>query len=147
MTPDTTRPPTLQTIAECQLQAAGFDWDAIRVPRRIGLRALRILGPRSGAVIEDPREPALYWFLRPGEAAGWEVDETRPLGVTQHLVVPPVHRMQGPGPHWRICPVAGRLITDRDMLRAAVEDAVNTLLGPGHQPAGGRTLPRGGEGS
>ncbi|WP_211231107.1 hypothetical protein [Streptomyces sulphureus] len=145
MTPDTTRPPALQTIAECQLQAAGFDWDAIRVPRHIGLRALRILGPCNGAVIEDPREPALYWFLRPGETAGWEVTETRPLGVTQHLVVPPAHRVQGPGPHWHIRPVDGRLITDRDMLRAAVEYAVTTLLGHERQHVGSRSQSEGEE--
>lgn len=130
MTSETTRPPALHTIAECQLQAAGFDWDAVRVPRQIGMRALRILGPRSGAVIEDPREPAMYWFLRPGEAAGWQVPQTRPLGMTQHLVVPPLHRVEGPGPYWHLCPVGDRLVTGRALLNAAVEDAVALLLGP-----------------
>ncbi|WP_405804516.1 hypothetical protein OG729_04840 [Streptomyces sp. NBC_00210] len=124
------RPPTMQTAAGYELQAAGYRWDAVRVPRSVGLRALEILGTRSGAVIEDPHEPALYWFVQTGAAAAWDLPDTRPLGMTQHVVVPPPHRVQGPGPHWRICPVDGQLITDVQALRAAVEDAAAPLRAP-----------------
>ena len=127
---ETSRPFALPTIADCRLQAAGFDWDAVRVPRGIGIRALEILGSRSGAVIEDPGEPALYWFVRTGSAATWDVPETRSLGLTQHLVVPPPHRVRGPGPHWWICPADSRLITDVQALRAAIADAVAPLRTP-----------------
>ncbi|MBL1102089.1 hypothetical protein [Streptomyces coffeae] len=120
---ETYRPPALPTVGGCELQAAGVDWDAIRVPRRIGVRALAVLGPRSGAVIEDPCEPVFYWFVREGATTGWDVPETRLLGVRQHLVVPPQHRVEGPGPHWRIRPVDGRLITDVRALRTAIEVA------------------------
>lgn len=121
---ETSRPSALPTIGGCQLQAAGIDWDAIRVPRNIGTHALVILGNRSGAVIEDPGEPAVYWFVRKGSTTGWSIPETRPLSMTQHLVVPPPHRVAGPGPHWRICPTDDGLITDVRELRAAIEAAV-----------------------
>jgi hypothetical protein len=121
---DKSRASALPTVADCRLLAVGLDWDAIRVPLNIGIDALRILGPCSGAVIEDPSESALYWFVPKGSAAGWDVPETRPLGMTQHLVVPPPHRVKRPGPHWRICLTDGRLITDVQALRAAVEDVV-----------------------
>ncbi|MBP2056150.1 hypothetical protein J2Z21_009167 [Streptomyces griseochromogenes] len=32
---------------------SGYDWDAIRVPRSVGLAAMAILGTRCGAVTED----------------------------------------------------------------------------------------------
>ncbi|MFI2184247.1 hypothetical protein [Streptomyces sioyaensis] len=127
---ETYRPSALPTIGGCELQAAGVDWDAVRAPRSIGTRALAILGNRSGAVIEDPCEPAVYWFVREGSTTGWDVPETRPLGVTQHLVVPPPHRVEGPGPHWRIVPTDGRLITDVRALRTAIEAAVAPFRGP-----------------
>jgi hypothetical protein len=120
------RPAALPTVEGCRLHAAGFDWDAIRVPRGIGVHVLAILGSRSGAVIEDPREPALYWFVGKGSTAGWDVPDTRPLGVTQHLVVPPLHRVEGPGPHWRICPSDSGLITDMQALR----NAIQAVIGP-----------------
>ncbi|MCX4588136.1 hypothetical protein [Streptomyces sp. NBC_01481] len=127
---ETYRPSALPTIGGCELQAAGVDWDAVRAPRSIGIRALAILGNHSGAVIEDPCEPAVYWFVREGSTTGWEVPETRPLGVTQYLVVPPAHRVKGPGPHWRISPTDGRLITDVRALRTAIEAAVAPFRGP-----------------
>ncbi|MEU9121006.1 hypothetical protein AB0C96_14290 [Streptomyces sp. NPDC048506] len=124
----TARPPAQLGALDCVLLAAGVEWDAIRVPRGVGLCCLDILGSRSAAVVEDPRESALYWFVAEGASAGWEVALTRPLGLTQYLVVPPLHRVHGPGLHWRIRPVEGRLITDVRALRAAVEEA----LGPPH---------------
>ncbi|MCQ4045290.1 hypothetical protein ACFOSC_30860 [Streptantibioticus rubrisoli] len=114
---------TLPTVADCRLMAAGVDWDAVRVPRTIGMVVLTILGTRSGAVIEDPCGSALYWFISKGAATAWDVPGTRPLGVTHHLVVPSAHRVRKPGPHWVIRPTDGQLTTDVRDLRSAVEDA------------------------
>ncbi|WP_329115477.1 hypothetical protein [Streptomyces sp. NBC_01465] len=114
-----------QYSGRCGLLPAGADWDAIRVPRTIGLTTLEILGSRSGAVVDDAREPALYWFVAPGTAAGWEVEQTHPLGVGDYLAVPPPRRVKGPGPCWRISPGDRSWFTDADDLRAAVEDALN----------------------
>lgn len=124
------RASALPTAADCRLEAAGFAWDAIRVPREIGTKALKILGNRSGAVIEDSSELVLYWFVTKGSAAGWDVPQTRPLGTGQYLVVPPPHRVGGPGPHWQIRPTDGRLITEVGALRTAVETAIAPLRAP-----------------
>lgn len=53
-----------------------------------------------------------------GDVAGTGV-----LGHGEHVVVPPLRRTRGPGPHWRVCPGDGGWLTDRSVLRAAFEDA------------------------
>ncbi|TXL91567.1 hypothetical protein [Streptomyces sp. IB2014 016-6] len=100
------------------------DWDAIRVPRFLGLTALDILGSRCGAVVDDPTEMALYWLIPAGSGTGWDVGTTRL--DTERLTIPPRRRTRGPGPHWRMCPGEDRWLTDANALRAALEDA----LGP-----------------
>ncbi|MFC8898203.1 hypothetical protein [Streptomyces cinereoruber] len=112
--------PALQLGAATAAQPAGQAWDAVRVPRGIGLLALEALGARSGAVIEDDR--ALYWLVPPGSAAGWDITNTTVLGTGAKVLVPPARRTAGPGPFWRVCPGEAWL-TDTDALRAAVEDA------------------------
>lgn len=123
-------PPTLRTAAGYELQAAGYQWDAIRAPRSIGARALEFLGSRSGAVIEDPHEPALYWFIAVGKAAAWDLPDTKPLSLTQYLVVPAPHRTQAPGPHWRIPCGERALRTEVDVLRAALVAAARLIRSP-----------------
>ncbi|MFG2589038.1 hypothetical protein [Streptomyces sp. NPDC048438] len=109
------------------MEAAGGDWDAVRVPRSVGLDALAILGRRSGAVLED--RAALFFFIPRGTAADWDVDGTRILGEDDHVVVPPDRRTLGPGPHWRICPGPDSWTTDAAALQAALEDAVSPRTG------------------
>ncbi|MFF3123387.1 hypothetical protein ACFVRD_13670 [Streptomyces sp. NPDC057908] len=116
-------PPSIRTIRNCRLEKAGQAWDAVRVPRSVGLDALAILGGRSGAVLEDPLSAALYWFIPPGNAVTWDVAGTRVLDEDAHLVIPPVRRTQGPGPHWRVCPAAEVWTTEAAALQAALEDA------------------------
>ncbi|MFJ8883591.1 hypothetical protein ACIRJR_09275 [Streptomyces sp. NPDC102402] len=99
------------------------------MPRSAGLDALGILGRRSGAVLEDPLNAALYFFIPRGAAVDWDVDGTRVLGEDDHLVVPPDRRTQGPGPHWRICPAPDAWTTDPAALQAALQDAVSTRVG------------------
>lgn len=118
--------PSTRTISSCHIEEAGRDWDAVRVPRSIGLDALSILGGRSGPVLEDPSAAALYWFIPQGSSVGWDVPNTRTLEQDAHLVIPPARRTRGPGPHWRICPAEEAWVTDAAALRAALLDA----LGP-----------------
>lgn len=121
---------SMDTVGGHRLRAAGVEWDAVRVPRCLGVRVLDLLGSRSGAVAEDPYEPALYWFVPAGTAPVWHLPGTRALGLTQHLVVPAPHRLSGPGPHWRIAPVGTALLTDTDVLRDSIEAATAPLWAP-----------------
>lgn len=134
------RTPGVTTIDDCALVAAGEDWDAIRVSDAVGNRTLAILGPRSGAVIEDPRGRVFYWFVPVGTAAAWSVSGTRALGHHCHVSVPPARKVAGYGPRWRITPGDGRLITGSAPLQAAIEDALDQEARhtPAPAPAGGR---------
>lgn len=116
--------PGVTTIDDCALLPAGKDWDAIRVAEATALRAMEILGSRSGAVIEDPRSRAFYWFVAVGTAATWNLPGTKGLGEHRHVGVPPHGKVTGPGLRWRVTPGDGRLITDSGPLRAAIEDAL-----------------------
>lgn len=113
----------LPTLADCAIIQAGYAWDAIRVPRSLGLKAIEGLSSRTGAVIEDPSEAAVYWLIPPGASAGWDVVGTRTLGRTHYLVVPPARRTRGPGPFWRVCPGVRKWHTDVGALREALLDA------------------------
>lgn len=121
---------SVRTIRDCRIEGTGGNWDAIRVPRSVGLDALAILGRRSGAVLEDPLTAALYFFVPSRAVAEWDVAGTRVLGDGDHVVIPPLRRTQGPGPHWRICPGDDGWATDRAALRAALEDATTPAAGP-----------------
>ncbi|KUM79272.1 hypothetical protein [Streptomyces curacoi] len=121
----------LQSAAGWTLYDAGHDWDAIRVPRSVGLAAMAILGTRCGAVVEESVS-AVYFFTLVGTASGWEVENTRALGTGSAVTIPPSRRTQGPGPHWRMCPGDGSWHTDPDALRAAIEDAFGPRAGSEH---------------
>ncbi|WP_086824843.1 hypothetical protein [Streptomyces sp. NRRL B-24572] len=123
----------------CEPRIVGAEWDAVGIPRSVGLLALDILGARSGAVIEDGT--ALYWLLPAGSAEGWGTANTRALSAGATLAVPPARRTVGPGPHWRICPGDDRLLTPAAALRAAVEDASGQTGGqPAPNFSGGRAV-------
>lgn len=121
----------LPSAAGVILRDAGDDWDAIRVPRSVGLAAMAILGTRAGAVVEDPLAAAgvVYFFTPVGTAASWDVENTRALGSGSTLTIPPRRRTEGPGPHWRICPGDDGWITDPDALAAAIADAFGPRIG------------------
>ncbi|MEU2062918.1 hypothetical protein [Streptomyces sp. NPDC013455] len=107
------------------------EWDAVRVPRQLGLAAMSILGARAGAVIEDPAQTAVYFFLPVGAAATWDVKNTCPLYGGETVPLPPARRMDGPGPHWRICPGDDGWLTNPDALAAAIADAFGPRVGEG----------------
>ncbi|MFF7142213.1 hypothetical protein ACFZB5_13325 [Streptomyces nodosus] len=112
----------LLTAAGCTLHDAGHGWDAIRVPRRLGLAAAAILGSRCGAVLAHSHTDTVYFFVRRGTAAGWDVSGTKAIGEGGILTIPPARCTGGPGPHWRVCPGDGDWITDAHALQAALED-------------------------
>lgn len=112
----------LPTAAGCTLHEAGKDWDAVRVPRQLGLAAMVLLGARCGAVLEYPHKAAVYFFVRRGTAADWAFDGTHAVGEGSTLTIPPGRYTTGPGPHWRVCPGDGDWLTDAGALRAALED-------------------------
>lgn len=121
----------LPSAAGATLHDAGHDWDAIRVPRSVGLAAMAILGTRCGAVLEDPVTSAgvVYYFVPAGTARTWDVQNTRALGAGSTVTIPPARRTDGPGPHWRICPGEDGWLTDPEALAAAIGDAFGPRIG------------------
>jgi hypothetical protein len=119
----------LSTTLACTLQTAGEDWDAIRTPKSLGLAAMAILGSRCGAVVEDSSGAVVYFFTPCGTASRWSVDHAQAVEEGDTVPVPPARRTQGPGPHWRMCPGEGRMLTDPDALKAALEDAFGPRVG------------------
>ncbi|MDX3162458.1 hypothetical protein PV516_01405 [Streptomyces scabiei] len=117
----------LSTRSVCTMQRAGQDWDAIRTQKTLGLAAMAILGSRCGAVVEEG--PVVFFFTPRGTAAGWSVDHTEPVREGGAVAIPPARRTQGPGPHWRMCPGEGRMLTDPQALKAALEDAFGPRVG------------------
>lgn len=122
---------SITTAGDCLLEPAGYTWDAIRAPLPVGIRALRILGHRSGAALADPVAGYMYWFVAPGTAASWALVDTTALGRGATVVVPQERRTQPPGPHWRICPGDGGLHTQPSALLAALQDALDAHNAPG----------------
>lgn len=125
-------PSTLPAGGGCELYEAGHGWDAVRVQRSVGLAARDILGTRCGALLEDPVEAAIYWFITPGASTNWDILNTATLGRGITVTVPPPRRTQGPGPFWRICPGDSDWLTDADALHAALEDVLAPRLGAEH---------------
>jgi hypothetical protein len=119
---------SMRTSSACTLEEAGVTWDAIRVPMTAGLVAMGILGSRCGAVVEAP-SGCLYFFTPRGTASGWSVETTRAIGAGGVVTIPPARRMAGPGPHWRICPIDGGMLTNPDALKAAIDEALSTRAG------------------
>jgi hypothetical protein len=112
-----------------EARSAKDDWDAVRVPRQLGLAAMSILGTRAGAVVEDPMQAVVYFFVPVGTAAGWAAENTYPLPGGETVPLPPARRTDGPGPHWRVRPGEDRWITDPAALHAALEDAFGPRIG------------------
>ncbi|MFL4904675.1 hypothetical protein ACJ6WF_16175 [Streptomyces sp. MMS24-I2-30] len=116
----------LQSTARYTLLDAGRDWDTIRVPRSAGLAAMAILGTRCGAVVEDPLNAVVYYFVPAGSAAAWDVGNTTALSTGSAVTIPPTRRTEGPGPHWRMCPGEDNWLTEPHALQAALEDCFSS---------------------
>ncbi|MFJ1580434.1 hypothetical protein [Streptomyces sp. NPDC088182] len=112
-------------------------WNAVTVPSEWAGLVLGILGPRSGAVLEDAFARETVWFIPPGGAADWP--ETRDLGLR---VLHTGHGIALAGPDgfrndmtWLRSPLMPSPLTACDDLRAAIEHTVGPLdqaaaLGP-----------------
>ncbi|MFG2943498.1 hypothetical protein [Streptomyces sp. NPDC048282] len=87
------------TAAGLWLAPAGVEWDAVKVERHLGVRAIELIA-EPGAVAVDPArpEPVLYFFVPAGSAAAWDVPQTNALGSNSYVVLPPSHRESPPGP-------------------------------------------------
>jgi hypothetical protein len=119
----------LPTQSACTTQRAGQAWDAIRTQKSVGLAAMAILGARCGAVVEDASGMTVVFFTPRGTAASWTVEHSEAVHEGDTVPIPPARRTQGPGPYWRMCPGEGRMLTDPEALRAAIEDAFGLRVG------------------
>ncbi|MEU6351096.1 hypothetical protein ABZ896_17450 [Streptomyces sp. NPDC047072] len=108
------------TAAGMRLAPAGVEWDAVKVGRHLGVRAIEQIA-EVGAVAVDPfrREPVLYFLVPKGSAAQWDVPETAALGTDAYVVLPPAHRDAPPGPYWLVPEQHG--LTPAVVLRQALE--------------------------
>ncbi|WP_175439147.1 hypothetical protein [Streptomyces vilmorinianum] len=137
----TARAASVLTASGCELLEAGAAWDAVRVPRELGLVALEILGSRSGSVVEDPAEAALYWFVQAGSTDVWDIEHARVLSVGHTVAVPPARRTSGPGPRWLVCPGEESFLTDTGALQAALADSHRLAENLHETPATADTVP------
>ncbi|MEU4656755.1 hypothetical protein AB0G32_22915 [Streptomyces sp. NPDC023723] len=121
-------PTSLPSAKTCTVVRVGQHWDAIRVPRSVGLSAMVALGSRSGAVLDDAAG-AVHFFVPLGTADVWTDETSRALVTGLPLTVPPPLRIAGPGAHWRLRPGDRGMLTDPDALAAALADAFGPPLG------------------
>ncbi|MET7934517.1 hypothetical protein [Streptomyces sp. NPDC005322] len=103
-------------------------------PVAIGDRALTMLGPASGAVIQDDSYSKLYWLIPIDTARSWCMRQVRVLtelaDETTLLGVPPVDWITGHRTYWRIPLGPDRYLTDTDRLAKALLQAIDETLGP-----------------
>ncbi|MFF5205041.1 hypothetical protein [Streptosporangium sp. NPDC000396] len=99
-------------------ESTGLEWDAIRVPRYIGLAALTRLPTIDFPVIVDPVERTVYFLVPVGEADDWEMPDARILIVTRHLLIPPIQQDMPPGRYWLAMP---QRIAKPKLLRRSLE--------------------------
>lgn len=108
---------------EVRLLPAGRWWDAVRVTRPLAEQALAVLGPDTGAVIEDDSGALLYWLIKPGAADEWpRLPQVEVLGRATYVGVPPV-AVTSSRARWRVPLAHDCYLTDPALLRAALEAA------------------------
>lgn len=106
---------------------AGVKWDAVRVPRFMGLAVLDRMQSSPGSVIVDPQERALYFFVPKGATSSWDLAEVRLLRGGQFLVVPPSDRFLPPGPYWLVEPGHWLSLASPEELHSTLGRAVNDM--------------------
>ncbi|WP_285574054.1 hypothetical protein [Streptomyces sp. RTGN2] len=114
--------------AGTRIVAAGKAWDAVRVGRFLGLKALERLGSAAGPVLVDPAARSMYFLVPAGSTHDWDVHQSQALGETNHVVIPPATRQSPPGPYW--------LVDSRRPLTttAALREALQAATGPRSNP-------------
>lgn len=104
-------------------------WTAVSVPSVWGGHVLDVLGDRSGPVMEDPALRLLTWPLPSGGGATWP--DASAAAITRHgpgefLLIPGLNGYRD-GTRWLRPPAPGRLFTDPDLLRMAIEFVAGPL--------------------
>ncbi|WHX19844.1 hypothetical protein QFW82_23735 [Streptomyces malaysiensis subsp. malaysiensis] len=116
-------PPNAQDV---EVLPVGKWWDAVRAAPTIGERALKTLGDKTGAVIQDKQGP-LYWLVKVGTATSWHLRQVRVLteltDESTYLGVPPASWTTGPKTHWRVPLSADHYLTDARHLWEALAEA------------------------
>lgn len=117
--------------APCRTPARGHGWEAVRVSRFYGLKALERL-VRPGAVAVDPAPPGLVFFVEPGPTNGWPLSSEL-VRVIPDFTVPPTNRQTPPGAYWLVPPKRGGVgLTDHgalEVLTKALDVAVGDQAG------------------
>lgn len=105
-----------------RITSVGRDWDAVRLPRYLGLLAVGRLGDAVGSVVVDPGARRLYVLVPVGAAARWALPGTRALGQGSFLALPGQGRTAPPGPYWLTCCPSGRDLVDPQVLLSVLSD-------------------------
>jgi hypothetical protein len=110
------------TATEIALLPVGTEWDAVQVDVGRAQRAVEAAG-LDGPVIHDPAG-AVYYFLVPkGTSSNWQLDGSDCLGDACWLAIPAPARVAPPGLHWLNPPDGSGVLTDPEILRAALKQA------------------------
>lgn len=72
-------------------------WEAVRVPRGVGLEVLTACTSAPQAVVVDPLARTMYFFLPAGTAARWGLP-------VRDFAEPPAVQQWPPGPYWLVPP-------------------------------------------
>jgi hypothetical protein len=117
-----------RSLSQPTLFAAGEDWDAIRVPAGLGVRAVRFLkasGATVGPVLHDQSSGQAYFLTPPGTAWRWKQEQTRALGKGSWIVLAPPRWEKG-SLRWVSDPADCAAHTTADDLAAALAFATST---------------------
>ncbi|MCF6523783.1 hypothetical protein [Streptomyces sp. JJ36] len=119
-------------------QSCGQWWDAVKANSSIGDRALAALGDANGAVIRDNWSHYLYWLVPCRAADDWVLNPAsaltdpsyvRIIGTAGYVAVPGRDRLRGDGVYWARPYRADHCLTDPELLRLALQDALDQVLG------------------
>ncbi|WP_055550785.1 hypothetical protein [Streptomyces sp. NBRC 110028] len=124
-------PPNTEDI---EVLPVGTWWDAVSAPTAVADRALKLLGPDTGAVIQDDTYGKTYWLIGVDTARSWCIRQVRVLtsliGEGTLLGIPPVSWTTGHDTYWRVPFRIDRCLTDAQQLREALAQAATDVLGP-----------------
>ncbi|WP_055550620.1 hypothetical protein [Streptomyces sp. NBRC 110028] len=124
-------PPNTEDI---EALPVGKWWDAVSAPTAIADRALELLGPDTGAVVQDDTYGKTYWLIGVDTARSWCIRQVRVLTSLIDegtlLGIPPASWTTGHGTYWRVPFRIDRCLTDAQQLHEALAQAARDVLGP-----------------
>jgi hypothetical protein len=133
--PDACRRAWQRSVRGIALLPAGRRWDALLVPGRLGLAALRLLDrlPGGGPVLFDPGDDTVGFLVPVGTAARWVGTGIRGAGDGAWLPVPHPRR-GGRGLRWLVPPDGTGRLTDPGVLELVLHEAAAEFAEPGEHP-------------